>query len=25
MGLAFWQGISMIARGEVENIGTVFT
>ncbi|GJN78259.1 hypothetical protein PLIIFM63780_001752 [Purpureocillium lilacinum] len=25
MGLAFWQGISMIARGEVDNIGTVFT
>lgn len=25
MGLAFWQGISMIARGELEDIGTVFT
>lgn len=25
MGLAFWQGIAMIARGEVEGIGTVFT
>ncbi|KAH7159792.1 ATP-binding cassette multidrug transport protein [Dactylonectria estremocensis] len=25
MGLAFWQGITMIARGEVEEIGTVFT
>ncbi|KAM0283234.1 hypothetical protein ACHAO9_009884 [Fusarium lateritium] len=25
MGLAFWQGIRMIARGEVEGIGTVFT
>lgn len=25
MGLAFWQGISMIADGEVQNIGTVFT
>lgn len=25
MGLAFWQGVAMIARGEVENIGTVFT
>jgi ATP-binding cassette, subfamily B (MDR/TAP), member 1 len=25
MGLAFWQGISMIARGEVESIGTIFT
>lgn len=25
MGLAFWQGITMIARGEVESIGTVFT
>lgn len=25
MGLAFWQGIGMIARGEVQNIGTVFT
>ncbi|KAH7478470.1 Leptomycin B resistance protein pmd1 [Fusarium oxysporum f. sp. matthiolae] len=25
MGLAFWQGIRMIARGEVDGIGTVFT
>ena len=25
MGLAFWQGIGMIARGEVESIGTIFT
>lgn len=25
MGLAFWQGIAMIARGEVDKIGTVFT
>jgi ATP-binding cassette subfamily B (MDR/TAP) protein 1 len=25
MGLAFWQGIRMIARGEVEGIGDVFT
>ncbi|RYP71914.1 hypothetical protein DL771_004517 [Monosporascus sp. 5C6A] len=25
MGLAFWQGIAMIARGEVGSIGTVFT
>ncbi|KAM0567766.1 hypothetical protein ACHAP9_006004 [Verticillium nonalfalfae] len=25
MGLAFWQGITMIARGEVDDIGTVFT
>lgn len=25
MGLAFWQGIAMIHRGEVDNIGTVFT
>lgn len=25
MGLAFWQGIAMINRGEVEGIGTVFT
>ncbi|KAG2027540.1 hypothetical protein GB937_001286 [Aspergillus fischeri] len=25
MGLAFWQGIRMIARGEVEGIGAVFT
>ncbi|KAM0424826.1 hypothetical protein ACHAPT_009882 [Fusarium lateritium] len=25
MGLAFWQGINMIARGEVSNIGKVFT
>lgn len=24
MGLAFWQGIAMIARGEVEDFGTVF-
>lgn len=25
MGLAFWQGIAMIARGEVPDIGKVFT
>lgn len=25
MGLAYWQGIAMISRGEVDNIGTVFT
>lgn len=25
MGLAFWQGFAMIERGEVENLGTVFT
>lgn len=25
MGLAFWQGIAMISRGEVDSIGTVFT
>ncbi|KAH7368862.1 P-loop containing nucleoside triphosphate hydrolase protein [Plectosphaerella cucumerina] len=25
MGLAFWQGVAMISRGEVEKIGTVFT
>ncbi|KAI7153802.1 ATP-binding cassette multidrug transport protein [Hortaea werneckii] len=25
MGLAFWQGIAMIARGEVDGIGTIFT
>ncbi|RYP21473.1 hypothetical protein DL765_002219 [Monosporascus sp. GIB2] len=25
MGLAFWQGIAMIARGEIGSIGTVFT
>ncbi|KAF5579815.1 multidrug resistance 3 (p glycoprotein 3) [Fusarium pseudocircinatum] len=25
MALAFWQGIRMIARGEVDGIGTVFT
>ncbi|KAL0935775.1 ABC transporter [Colletotrichum truncatum] len=25
MGLAFWQGIQMIARGEVDDMGTVFT
>ena len=25
MGLAFWQGIAMIARGEVPNVGKVFT
>lgn len=25
IGLAFWQGISMIARGEIDGIGTVFT
>jgi ATP-binding cassette subfamily B (MDR/TAP) protein 1 len=24
-GLAFWQGIAMINRGEVTNLGTVFT
>lgn len=25
MGLAFWQGIAMIARGEVSGVGEVFT
>jgi ATP-binding cassette subfamily B (MDR/TAP) protein 1 len=25
MGLAFWQGITMIARGEADGVGTVFT
>ncbi|KAL6410723.1 ATP-binding cassette sub-family B member 5 [Ilyonectria robusta] len=25
MGLAFWQGINMYAKGEVDSIGTVFT
>uniref|UniRef100_A0A0D2Y9I2 Leptomycin B resistance protein pmd1 n=1 Tax=Fusarium oxysporum (strain Fo5176) TaxID=660025 RepID=A0A0D2Y9I2_FUSOF len=25
MSLAFWQGISMLARGEVSKIGTIFT
>lgn len=25
MGLAFWQGIAMMARGEVKSVGTVFT
>jgi ATP-binding cassette subfamily B (MDR/TAP) protein 1 len=25
MGLAFWQGINFIARGEIDSIGTVFT
>jgi ATP-binding cassette subfamily B (MDR/TAP) protein 1 len=25
MGLAFWQGIAMFARGEVPNVGNVFT
>jgi ATP-binding cassette, subfamily B (MDR/TAP), member 1 len=25
IGLAFWQGLAMIARGEVNGIGTVFT
>ncbi|WQF80927.1 Putative Type 1 protein exporter [Colletotrichum destructivum] len=25
MGLAFWQGIAMIADGEVDDMGTVFT
>ncbi|SPJ90383.1 related to ATP-binding cassette multidrug transport protein ATRC [Fusarium torulosum] len=25
MSLAFWQGISMLARGEVAKIGTIFT
>lgn len=24
MGLAFWQGIAMIARGEAEDVGTIF-
>lgn len=25
MGLAYWQGINMFARGEVDSVGTVFT
>lgn len=25
MGLAFWQGIAMLARGEITGIGTIFT
>jgi ATP-binding cassette subfamily B (MDR/TAP) protein 1 len=25
MGLAFWQGIAMVARGEVPDVGKVFT
>ncbi|KAJ0161143.1 Leptomycin B resistance protein pmd1 [Colletotrichum tanaceti] len=25
MGLAFWQGIGMVARGEVDGFGTIFT
>lgn len=25
MGLAYWQGIALISRGEIDNIGTVFT
>lgn len=25
MGLAYWQGIAMVSRGEVDNVGTVFT
>ncbi|KAH6691451.1 ATP-binding cassette multidrug transport protein [Plectosphaerella plurivora] len=25
MGLAFWQGVAMISRGEVEKMGTIFT
>lgn len=25
MGLAFWQGIAMIARGEADDVGTIFT
>ncbi|OHX00550.1 multidrug resistance protein [Colletotrichum incanum] len=25
MGLAFWQGIRMVVRGEVEGFGTIFT
>lgn len=25
MGLAFWQGLAIIARREVDSIGTVFT
>lgn len=24
MGLAFWQGIAMLARGEIQDLGTVF-
>lgn len=25
MGLAFWQGITLLVRGEIKDIGTVFT
>ena len=25
MGLAFWQGVAMIARGETDDVGTIFT
>jgi ATP-binding cassette subfamily B (MDR/TAP) protein 1 len=25
MGLAFWQGIAMFARGEIPDVGKVFT
>lgn len=25
MGLAFWQGIAMVSRGEISDLGTVFT
>lgn len=25
MGLSFWQGVRMLSRGEIANIGTVFT
>jgi ATP-binding cassette subfamily B (MDR/TAP) protein 1 len=25
MGLAFWQGIAMVARGEADGVGTIFT
>ncbi|KAM0332135.1 hypothetical protein ACHAQA_002407 [Verticillium albo-atrum] len=25
MGLAFWQGVAMLARGEADGIGTIFT
>ncbi|KAF7557236.1 hypothetical protein G7Z17_g788 [Cylindrodendrum hubeiense] len=25
MGLAFWQGVNMISRGEIPNVGVVFT
>ncbi|WYZ33785.1 hypothetical protein EsH8_I_000061 [Colletotrichum jinshuiense] len=25
MGLAFWQGIAMVSRGEIPDLGTVFT